>query len=86
MIARLRHSFAAAVIVAASAAVVTTAPVVAIGDHAPAATAQARPAPDHDVYCGPGYYPPAQYGGRCVRIKHLALGRPSIFKPWTWAF
>jgi hypothetical protein len=75
-----------AVAVATAPAAAVALPVVTVGDHTPAAVAQARPAPDPSVYCGPGYYPPKQYGGRCVRVKHLALGRPSIFKPWTWRF
>jgi len=81
-----RHAIIAAVIAAVPAAAIAL-PVTSVGDFTPAAVAQARPVPDPTTsYCGPGYYPPAQYHGRCVRIKHLALGRPSIFKPWTWSF
>jgi hypothetical protein len=81
----IRRAIIAAVIAAVPATAVAL-PVVAVADHAPAAVAQARATPDPSVYCGPGYYPPAQYGGRCVRVKHLVLGKPSIFRPWTWSY
>jgi hypothetical protein len=61
--------------------------VIAGGGVTVAETAQARPVPDPPAtYCGPGYYPSVQYGGRCVAKKRLIIGKPSVFQPWKWSF
>lgn len=81
---KLKAALIALTLLAAPVAAVA-APVVAAPGAAPAAVAQARPMPDRAVYCGPGYYPPEQYGGRCVQIKRIQFGvKPPLWKPWRW--